>query len=155
MSEVDKLFENCRAVEGLPCDMDVSINQGTDEDDDFFLSAHGRIIYNQHFGEASNSVTFDFVLSPGSDEERYADLTLFIAEGPTSHHRIRYNLEHGMVSRYEQRLSTRIQDRASSNPFGLDEPRETERRETKYTLRALARLAALTTRKMVEQSPAE
>lgn len=153
MSEIDKIFESCQSVTGLPCDMNVSISQGPDEGDEFFLSTYGRISYRAPFGETANSVNFNFVLSPDSSEERYADLSLFIAESPTGHRRIRYDLEHGVVTRHDQRFSTRLQDQTRSNPFGLGEPTASERRETKYTLRALARLAALTTRKMVEQSP--
>lgn len=156
MSEVNKIFESCQSVTGLPCYMNARMHQFDDEDGEYFTSVSGEIIYNDpDKSKRDTSLALEFSLSPNSAEERRAQLSITTPDTERSYRQIIYLLENGVLSRYEQRRALKAQDITSGDPYALEEPKETERRETKYTLRALARLAALTTRRMVEQSPQE
>jgi hypothetical protein len=157
MSEVDKIFESCQSVTGLPCYTEVAFKQTSDEDEEYFTSFSGGIRHYPHATNlssrrANSSTAFDFCMSPESDETRQASLALYVAEDETTLRRIRYDLEDGVITRHEQKLSTKVQDVIKDDPFALEEAALTERRETKYTLRALARLAALTTKRMIEDT---
>ena len=158
MLEIDKLSEYCQSVANLPCSMGIEIHQFDNEDDQYFVSYSGTIRYYRDRYEAQrtapNSVTFNFIMCTENQEGWRADLNLTVPVDETSYNSIRYELENNIISKHKRRSSVHVQEHyIEGHPFALEKAEITNRRASKYTVIALARLAALTTIRMNKQQP--